>query len=50
MNYLFAAYSIVFLIIFLYTAIQGRRLMRLAHEVEHLSELEQALRNKPSER
>lgn len=45
MSYLFAAYSIVFLIIFLYTALQGRRLKKLAHEMENFSELEKTLRN-----
>lgn len=46
MNYVFAAYSVVFVIIFLYTALQHRRVISLSHEVKHLTELESDLRKK----
>lgn len=43
MNYLFAAYSVAFMIIFVYITVQGKRLKKLAYDVEHLSGLKQML-------
>ncbi len=45
MTYLFAAYSVVFLIIFMYMTVQGKRLNKLAYDMDHLSEMKQALEN-----
>ncbi|MCD1261060.1 CcmD family protein [Paenibacillus athensensis] len=45
MNYVFAAYSVVFILIFIYTALQSRRIGVLKQQVEQLAELEQDLRS-----
>lgn len=43
LDYLFAAYSIAFSAIFVYIAIQGKRLQKIKSDLRHLEELEKEL-------
>lgn len=46
MNYLFAAYSVAFIVFFIFVGIQGKRIKRISNDLSQMKEWEQDLHNK----